>query len=141
MCAAVHPEAEAAHYMSDAAQSAASRRAAALEHWRPVLQELPQPALPSAESPAQRPEQPRLELAAELQPPQASRPRAQPVAQPQPPVAQTPQAAAPQPVPWRDGSRSRAERRNWVPQAEESARCVAVPEPQAALQPQPGPPV
>ena len=44
VCAAVHPEAEAAHCTSVAAQFAASRRAAAQEHSQRVLQELPQSA-------------------------------------------------------------------------------------------------
>jgi hypothetical protein len=89
--------------MSAAVQSAASRRAAALEHSQPVLQELPQPVPERPEQQALRSEQPRLEQplerASEAQPPRASRPLAQKAVQPQQPVTQTPQPAAQQPVP------------------------------------------
>ena len=93
-CAAVHPQAVAAHCTSVAVQSAASPRAAEPVHSQPVLQKLLQRVPQRREQQALQLEPPQPEPRQELeQQPQASPPPAQPEAQPQQPKASCPQAA------------------------------------------------
>ena len=103
VCAAVHPEAEAAHCTSVAAQFAASRRAAAQEHSQRVLQELPQSAPQREEQQAPQLDQPQREQQSAPKPqeqqPQASPPPAQPEAQPLRLPESSPQAAEQRRVP------------------------------------------